>query len=134
MSTSSLIGIQIEDNVKYIYCHWDGYPSHHGPILNQYYNNEHIVNKLIDMGDLSVLSKYIAPINPPHSFLNPDKDICVFYGRDKGESDTGPITISLQEFLNPELEKKYFANYKYLFSNDRWWYVNENDMLEKIKE
>ena len=75
MATRSHLGVrQLNGTVDYIYCHWDGYPEHHGPILINHYNNIDKVNQLLDLGDLSVLKE--------------ETDGCEAYGRDKGEIDT----------------------------------------------
>ena len=39
MSTRSRIGYMIDDTVTWIYCHFDGYPSHVGKVLQTDYNS-----------------------------------------------------------------------------------------------
>jgi len=57
MSTHSMIGRWNSDGtVDAIYCHFDGYPKHHSPILAQHYATEAQVNALIALGDLEVLA------------------------------------------------------------------------------
>ena len=48
MATRSKIAIEDQDGtVRSIYCHWDGYPSHHGPILLEHYTTQEKVESLI---------------------------------------------------------------------------------------
>ena len=53
MATQSNIGIQYLDNsVRMVYCHWDGYPSHNGKILLNNYKTFDEVKKLIERGEI----------------------------------------------------------------------------------
>jgi len=58
MSTRSSITLR-DSAGKYhqIYCHFDGYPSHHAPILTESYDTFEKVEKLIALGDISVLDR-----------------------------------------------------------------------------
>ena len=65
MSTNSRIGILIPAKspnssidtaqVRSIYCHWDGYPSHMGLTLHQNYGTVDLVNELLDKGDARLI-------------------------------------------------------------------------------
>ena len=55
MGTRSNIGIKEKDNVSYIFCHWDGYLSNNGVILNMFYRDIEKVKKLISLGSISSL-------------------------------------------------------------------------------
>ena len=65
MSTNSRIGILIPSEnpdssidsaqIRSIYCHWDGYPSHMGLTLHQNYGTVDLVNELLDRGDASLI-------------------------------------------------------------------------------
>ena len=65
MSTNSRIGILIPSSdptssidsaqIRSIYCHWDGYPSHMGLVLHQNYGRKDLVNELLDKGDASLI-------------------------------------------------------------------------------
>jgi len=88
MGTRSRIGVMHGDNCKSVYCHWDGYLEHNGAILQAHYDSAK-ANHLVALGDLSSLAQYInAAEGSEHSFENPVKDVCVFYGRDRGETGT----------------------------------------------
>lgn len=57
MGTRSRIAARnAEGTFTSIYVHWDGYPSHHGPILLGYYNSEEKVRELLALGDMSSLN------------------------------------------------------------------------------
>ena len=127
MGTRSMIAIQNPYNktVRAVYCHWDGYLEHNGSILHKHYSQSPKVNNLIALGGLSSLR---AEIGEKHLFSSMEindkaeraaheeavKDMCTFYGRDRGE--TG------QEFrVFPTLKEAedYFAGswceYLYVF-------------------
>ena len=65
MSTNSRIGILIPSKdpnssidtaqIRSIYCHWDGYPSHMGLTLHQNYGTVDLVNELLDKGDARLI-------------------------------------------------------------------------------
>ena len=120
MGTRSAIGIKHGDVVKAIYCHWDGYLEHNGLILAQYYNDSVRINKLISMGDLSILAEKIEPEEGEiltHTFREPIDDVCVFFKRDRGEED-----VDFKTFQN---EQDYLDNfdmgvdYHYLFKDNK---------------
>ena len=72
MSTRSYICIEKEEGVyEGVYCHWDGYLSHNGKLLNEFYQDRSKVEKLISLGDLSSLAQEIEPNpNEEHNFGN----------------------------------------------------------------
>lgn len=131
MGTSSLIGIQREDKVEYIYCHWDGYLDGVGATLNRYYSNEETVNQLMKLGDISCLGN--KPISKPEYWeekgykLNPDYTLAY---RDRGESNVNSKIIPLSKYnFNDD---SMFINYMYLFRNGKWYYLryNYDDWME----
>jgi hypothetical protein len=112
MSTRSTISAKIGDNVYSIYCHFDGYPSHHWPILTQHYNTQEAVEKLISLGDLSSLD--ISPDCPEgHCFDNKIKGYCVAYGRDRGEEETQ----AKKHLGRSGIEKQ---EYNYYWNGEAW--------------
>lgn len=100
-----------------IYCHWDGYPSHHGVILRDHYNDEAKVRKLIALGDISSLG---AEIGTKHSFDKAPDDVVNAYGRDRGEKDTQPVTSADFEALC-ELTQETGGEYLYVFKGGNWF-------------
>ena len=94
MGTRSRIGVMHGDNVKSVYCHWDGYLEHNGAILQEHYDSVK-ANQLVAMGDLSSLGSQIGEAHPfsPHTTKEDqalyeaakEAGYCTFYGRDRGE-------------------------------------------------
>jgi hypothetical protein len=123
MGTRSTIALEFADGtVQQVYCHWDGYLSHNGQILQEHYSDPFKLRDLIDLGDLSSLGPNIGEAHPFSQFgLNkedPDFDEmmalyeksealgwCTFYARDRGEEGTGA-----KRFKNFE---DYVANHQY---------------------
>lgn len=106
MSTRAFVGYKKEDGfIDYIYCHFDGYPSHMIPVLERYFNLEK-AKELIEMGDALSLGITL--------------DECCFYHRDKKE----PLMIgrnTLYPFLLAKA-KKSFIDYVYVFENNCWMF------------
>ena len=123
--TRSLIGITgiEEDDVKsdeviYIYCHWDGYPSHNGKILLEHYADEAKILNLMDLGDLSSLG---PEIGERHDFQSPNKNWCTSYSRDRGELEAkAQVSSSEEDFKNLD----HGSEYKYLFKNNKWYFTS----------
>ena len=119
MATRSNIGIVNEDgSITGIYCHFDGYPEYVGKMLLNHYTDVDWIHMLMDLGDLSILSENMNPTGP-HSFNNPQKGVCVAYGRDRGEGGTNSRTF---EDLG---EYEHFGSgvdYQYLFEDGKWMY------------
>lgn len=85
MSTNSRIGIKrLDGTEKYIYCHWDGYIEHNGLLLQLCYDKPEKIERLLELGNLSVLGEYLET-DEPHSFESQHPNVCVAYHRDRGE-------------------------------------------------
>jgi len=114
MGTRSTIAIQNGDGtVTGIYCHWDGYLSHNGRILNENYTTEEAVRELLALGDLSSLG---ATIGEQQDFDNPVDGQCNAYGRDRGETGIEARTFE----SHAELIEQTGQEYDYLFANGVW--------------
>ena len=123
MSTSSHIGIINKDKtITTIYCHWDGYPSHHTPILLNNYNTEEKIRELIALGNISVLAENITPI-AEHSFENPEKKVVVAYHRDR--NDKWEECKPKQYKSKNDVIENASASYIYLFDveTNTWQYT-----------
>jgi hypothetical protein len=127
MSTRSNIGIStIKEGinyVNYVYCHFDGYTINGvGQMLFEHYKDEEKVKKLISLGDISFLEKNIEPSSSNHSFNTPEKDVTVFYHRDRGDMECGPYKI---------YDFKYYPDnmieYSYLFENGEWYSIGYDE-------
>ena len=75
------MGIKNSDGTcSVIYTHWDGYPSHHLPILREHYNTVQKVLELIELGDISELKETtettVAYHRDRNEDYNPPRNIC----------------------------------------------------------
>lgn len=123
MGTRSTIAIQNEDGtVTGIYCHWDGYTSHNGQILQENYTTEAAVRELIALGDLSSLGANIGEKHPFDERVDAEtyaETRCTAYGRDRGEKDVEAKTYaSHADFLEVMGQE-----YDYLFTPGAGWTV-----------
>ena len=129
MATRCNIGILNENgSVTGIYCHFDGYPEYVGNILLNHYTNTDIVNKLMNLGDLSSIGENLST-DIPHSFNDPVEGVCVAYGRDRGETDVeARVFNNTDEYQNHG--DKSGVDYQYLFEDGKWifrCYNNESN-------
>jgi hypothetical protein len=136
MATRSNIGIMNEDgSIRSIYCHWNGYPEHHVPILTQHYATQDQAEELVALGNLSCLG---TSIGEKHDF---DKDRgkarelgwCMAYGRDRGEEEQQAETHANLDLLSKDGEE-----YVYVYKAGQWWLAEDGrlvsaaDVLEGI--
>ena len=125
MSTRSTISVLRKDGtVLSAYCHWDGYISHNGKLLFENYNTQEAAEQLVSGGDMSSLGKDCSGADG-HSFNTPVKDQTVYYGRDRGETETDAVVFSSQ--VECLLAQRRAQEYNYLFANG-YWYVAGNSM------
>jgi hypothetical protein len=138
MATRSLIGVMHGDKCKAVYCHWDGYLSNNGKILQEHYDSAK-ANHLVSLGDLSSLGPNIGEkhdFDCPHKYDTPEylswqeakAGMCTFYGRDRGE-----VGVDFKVFQNYD-ELLDFADgcmleYYYIMK-DGVWYVADYDNRE----
>lgn len=118
MGTRSRIGVFHGDNVKSVYCHWDGYLDHNGRILLNHYDSAK-ANQLVALGDLSSLH---ANIGEKHDFDDREasNNQCTFYGRDRGETGVEWVTHGdFQSFL--EHCDNCGAEYYYIMKDGVWY-------------
>jgi len=128
MATRSNIAIVNQDkSISSIYCHWDGYPEYVGKILLYNFNNVGVLNELLKLGNLSTLAENVNPTHI-HTFDKPQSNVCIAYGRERGEKDQEAIVFEdLGEF--EDSAKNSWVDYQYLFDNGVWSYRNVNDTL-----
>lgn len=116
MATRSHIGKRnLDGSVDYIYCHWDGYPSHNGAILKEHYTTIDKVNELLELGGLSVLGKEIGEKQDFDDRSTHNENWCLAYGRDRGEIRVGVQNTSFQSLLKDDN-----VDYVYIFDGDYW--------------
>jgi hypothetical protein len=129
MGTRSRIGVMHGNNVKSIYCHWDGYLGFNGEVLQEFYDSAK-ANQLVALGDLSSLraeigekhafSKFDLPAEEVEAYEALTENWCTFYGRDRGEADTEwQVATTFDEFL--EQCDQCGAEYYYIMRDGVWY-------------
>lgn len=122
MGTRSRIGVMHGENCKSVYCHWDGYLEHNGAILQEHYDSAK-ANNLVALGDLSALAPEIDPGNDNHSFEQPKAGVCIFYGRDRGETGTAFKTDTTFEAFLGSVDR-CGAEWYYVMQDGVWYVGN----------
>jgi hypothetical protein len=117
MATRSSIAVKTDNGIRSIYCHWNGFPDYNGAVLNEHYTSPEKIAQLIDLGDLSYLSDEVG--TEPQDFNNPNSDITLAYGRDRGETDVDAVTHPNIESW-ADLRKSSGCEYGYLWENGSW--------------
>jgi hypothetical protein len=136
MATRSTIALEFADGtIGQVYCHWDGYLSNNGKMLQEYYSNPFILRDLIDLGSLSSLRPQIGTKHPfsmfeanmtQDEYTNLYRDMCTFYGRDRGEGESGATYFTdYLHFLVDGQEEEY----DYILRNvngKATWFVSDH--------
>jgi hypothetical protein len=118
MATRSTISLEFADGrIGQVYAHWDGYLAHNGKILFENYSDPFKLQELIDHGDLSSLRPTIGTKHPfsvfeanmtQDEFYNRYRDMCTFYGRDRGEGESDATYFNdYEHFLIDGQEEEY---------------------------
>lgn len=130
ISTRSYICKENEDGTYTgIYCHSDGYLTYNGAMLIDHYKDREKVEKLISLGDMSSLNVNVDPdTSKEHNFDNRQEDVCVFYGRDRGEKDTEAQIVNPHKFNSSES----MIEYCYIYGLDNKWKYFECGRSDKI--
>ena len=119
MSTRSKIAIENKDkSISSIYCHSDGYLEYNGQILNNHYNSYELASSIIKQNDCSSLGETIEDSR--------------FYNTWRNEDTKAKIFDSEYHFMC-EFGSNIFAEYIYLFKNDRW-YVSELKSIDNPQD
>lgn len=122
MSTRSNIAIKRKDgSIESIYCHSNGDIEHNGYILYNYYNDIFKINKLLDLGDITLLGSKIDP-NPNYKhgfdFDERQKNVVVSYGRDRNEKNVDKTVYKNLKDYQQRFEDS-MEEYAYLFDEDK---------------
>ena len=136
MATRSTISLEFADGtIGQVYCHWDGYLSNNGKMLQEYYSNPFVLRDLIDLGSLSSLRPTIGTKHPfsmfeanmtQDEFYNLYRDMCTFYGRDRGESESDATYF--KDFADYEVNGQA-EEYDYILRNVNGvatWFVSDH--------
>jgi hypothetical protein len=129
MGTRSRIGVMHGDKCKSVYCHWDGYLSHNGAILQKHYDSSR-ANHLVALGNMSTLGKEIGEKHAFSEFEVRAEEVqaykeltenwTTFYMRDREEKDQEfEVSHSFNEFL--ELCIECGAEYYYIMRDGEWY-------------
>ena len=129
MGTRSRIGVMHGDNVKSIYCHWDGYLGFNGEILQEHYDSAK-ANNLVALGDMSSLrpelgekhafSQFDVSAEEIEAYKAQTENWCTFYGRDRGEKGTEyKVATTFDQFL--EQCDNCGAEYYYIMKDGVWY-------------
>ena len=98
MSTRLRIAIEKQDGtVESIYCHFDGYLSNNGEILQNHYSTKEKMEKLIELGDISSLGD------------TPEETVA--YHRDRGEN----LNIRLYPDVATLFERGFDSGEEYVY-------------------
>ena len=137
MATRSTISLEFADGtIGQVYCHWDGYLAHNGKMLQEYYSNPFILRDLIDLGSLSSLRPQIGTKHPfsmfeanmtQDEYANLYRDMCTFYGRDRGEGEYQATYFTDYEHF---LVDGQAEEYDYILRNVNGvatWFVSDHD-------
>lgn len=121
MATRSFIGKQNSDgSIEYIYCHYDGYPSNNGVILQEHYTSEEKVDALLGLGDLSSLGPELGEKQNFGDRSTQKDEWCLAYGRDRNDNKAAvkaKRVANMKEYLN---ESGMYIDYAYVFNNGEW--------------
>jgi hypothetical protein len=143
MGTRSRIAVMHGDVVKSVYCHWDGYLSWNGKILQEHYDSAK-ANQLVALGDLSSLKPEIGEAHPfgyhgtdisAEDYEKQFGNMCTFYARDRGETGTEwKVAHSFAEFL--EQVDNCCGEYYYIIKDGVWYcgtlHEREQDLYKKL--
>jgi hypothetical protein len=116
MATRSRIAFEENNEIKSIYCHWDGYLSNNGKILFENYTTLDKVKELISLGELSSLKETIEETKENSYHIKQNENINIVTSSDVKEYS------------------KVFEEYNYLFKDNVWYLVNDNLSLVALSE
>jgi len=126
MATRSTIAYRTpEGRIVAVYCHWDGYPSHNGKILQEHYQEARKIAQLISYGDISSLGaefgkQHEGIVIPAETLAD---TICTFYNRDRGEDTTCEVFNDVPSWI----DHYSWSDYAYLWNGREWLVHNTSD-------
>ena len=126
MATRSAIGMRtVTGQITAVYCHWDGYPSNNGRILQEHYTDPDKIVELITLGGISSLRPEIGVKHPFSKFECKDgeydealyEDMTTFYHRDRGEDLEVRTFNDAMDFVE---NFGWSVEYLYLWNGTEW--------------
>jgi hypothetical protein len=126
MQITAMIGLVNKDgSVCAVYLHTNGSPMYAGRILLKAFDKESL-EKLLNLGDLLVLGNNVVPVDQnAHSGFSPEKDTCIFYGRDRRQSNTSSCLYASVDDLKQHRQE---CDYFYLMNSKKGegkWYITD---------
>ena len=119
MATRCLIGKVLDEvkepyhMVKYIYCHFDGYPDYVGECLRTNYIKPRKINTLLNKGDLVSLGSKLKDKNKSNSII---------HTRFSEDSEANELVHELTYGNKIWLEKNWWdIEYLYLYKDGKWY-------------
>ena len=113
MGTRSNIAYeQPNGEVIITYCHWDGYPTYNGQVLNDHYNNPKKAEEIANQGYLSSLRETVA-----------------LSIEDRAHLDQPFMYSSVEAYIN---DISFDIEYAYIFTRGQW-YCNEYNLCVSDK-
>ena len=134
MSTRSLIAVVHGNNYKTVYCHWDGYLSHNGRILQEHYDSPK-ANNLVALGNVSSLQPNIGEKHPfskfdtdmsAKEFEEKYGNMTTFYGRDRDEEGQEFVTHTSKESLIEHFNDGW-CEFAYIMQDGVWYVMFQGD-------
>jgi len=105
MSTRSLIGLEEDGKVRYIYCHFDGYIQEGvGEELPKKFTTVEDIKELLSFGNRSSILDYETCDSQ--------------YG---GEAESSEVCSSIEEYKKDGFDRD--TEYAYLFKDGEWYYL-----------
>jgi hypothetical protein len=121
MGTRSAIGYKRRGGkIRAKYSHFDGYVAGAGKTLQEHYQEARKIAQMVELGDQKCMSPEIFPMpGSGHSFETPEEGVTIFYGRDRGESNTDAVEFdTVQEFVEHYTDSG--CEYFYLHTAAGW--------------
>ena len=127
MSTRCSITAKCDDGkFRSIYCHFDGYPSAAGKTLLGSFQEQKKIEDMLALGDMSQLDSSIE-CPDGHSYKKAVDGHCVFYGRDRGETNVECLTKATRD----ECFEKNHQAYNYFWDGNKWL-VGGEELTQEI--
>ena len=131
MGTRSTIALEFADGtVKQVYCHWDGYLSNNGKILQENYTDPFKVKQLVEQGGMSTLDTEVDGCEfytgrGEELSVNQYKDIAEYFAECQGEE---------YDYILRLVDGKAVWFVRCYASNDKWVTLAEAREMEAIEE
>jgi hypothetical protein len=137
MGTRCLIGMKTSSGYDLVYCHYDGYPSFTGTILEKYYKKESKVRALINLGDMTSVGAYLGTkktVDNNFHFIGVDIDgePCQIrkYVKDYGRSSKNELVfITHVSSLYAVITRMHTpgCKYVYIYEGGAWFYTSDKN-------